>query len=356
MKQKDVFNKIGGIIEELSDQYEYLKTVTDDLNDLELELFVSNAHFLTDHIEILCKLNLQKSAVRRPFVEKMDTTKEHKFFEPVVQQLKNINNNAEPKTAKAAKTTEKVEPIEKTDLAESIKPDDQPAAQIDLSSEAPTDSYSYTRQDEPEVIRHQIVLDPSISIDDVEPEPVPEEKEPEQPEVKAEEVKPEEPVAEEIKAEEEKVEEAPADVKEEEPVVTEVKEEEPVKAEEPAKVEEPVKAKEPVKATDDEKLTVNQKMMAQMVDKVPTKTEQMAIKPISDIKLAITLNDKLLYVKDLFNGYNLAYSEAIEILNRFSSFEEASRFLKTNYVTKNNWESKPATTEKFYALLKRRYA
>jgi len=68
------------------------------------------------------------------------------------------------------------------------------------------------------------------------------------------------------------------------------------------------------------------------------------------------LNDKLLYVKDLFNGYNLAYSEAIEILNRFSTFDEAARFLKTNYVTKNNWESKPATVEKFYALLKRRYA
>jgi hypothetical protein len=80
------------------------------------------------------------------------------------------------------------------------------------------------------------------------------------------------------------------------------------------------------------------------------------VKPISDIKLAITLNDKLLYVKDLFNGYNLAYSEAIEILNRFNTFEEATRFLKTNYVTKNNWEGKPATTEKFYALLKRRYA
>jgi len=97
-------------------------------------------------------------------------------------------------------------------------------------------------------------------------------------------------------------------------------------------------------------------MSSQQGDKAISKTDQLAIKPISDIKLAITLNDKLLYVKDLFNGYNLAYSEAIEILNRFSSFDEAARFLKTNYVTKNNWDSKPATTEKFYTLLKRRYA
>src|ERR1700722_209552 len=66
MKQKEVFKKIGGIIEELSDQYEYLKTVNEDLNDLELELFAANAHFLTDHIEVLCKLNLQSQAERRP--------------------------------------------------------------------------------------------------------------------------------------------------------------------------------------------------------------------------------------------------------------------------------------------------
>jgi hypothetical protein len=76
---------------------------------------------------------------------------------------------------------------------------------------------------------------------------------------------------------------------------------------------------------------------------------------LADIKSAITLNDKLLFVKDLFKGYNLAYTEAIEIVNRFSNYEEADRFLKNNYVTKNDWESKPATAEKFYALLRRRY-
>ena len=102
-------------------------------------------------------------------------------------------------------------------------------------------------------------------------------------------------------------------------------------------------------------LTINQKMSAQAAENANTQTAQSAIKPISDIKLAITLNDKLLYVKDLFNGYSLAYSEAIEILNRFNTFEEATRFLNANYVAKNNWESKPATTTKFYALLKRRY-
>jgi hypothetical protein len=109
-------------------------------------------------------------------------------------------------------------------------------------------------------------------------------------------------------------------------------------------------------AAEVEILTINQKISSQLGEKAMGRTDELNLKPISDIKLAITLNDKLLYVKDLFNGYNLAYSEAIEILNRFNTFDEAMRFLKTNYVTKNNWDSKPATTEKFYELLKRRYS
>ena len=84
--------------------------------------------------------------------------------------------------------------------------------------------------------------------------------------------------------------------------------------------------------------------------------EQTQIDKIADLKKAITLNEKLLYIKDLFNGYSLAYSEAIEILNRFTSLNEADLFLKKNYVVKNNWDGKPETTAKFYALLQRRYA
>ncbi len=60
MKQQEVFKKTGAIIKELNEQYEYLQSTADNLNDLELELFVANTHFLKDHAEILRKLNLQK--------------------------------------------------------------------------------------------------------------------------------------------------------------------------------------------------------------------------------------------------------------------------------------------------------
>lgn len=85
---------------------------------------------------------------------------------------------------------------------------------------------------------------------------------------------------------------------------------------------------------------------------VPNRNEQTRI---TDLKAAISLNDKLLFIKDLFNGYSLAYSEAIEILNRYDNIAEADEFLKSNYSVKNNWAAKPDTVDKFYSILHRRY-
>ncbi len=85
-------------------------------------------------------------------------------------------------------------------------------------------------------------------------------------------------------------------------------------------------------------------------------TTASSAKPVTDLKTAVSLNDKMLFVRDLFNGYNLAYNEAIELLNRCKTFDEADRLLKANYVAKNNWAARQATADKFYTVLHRRFA
>jgi hypothetical protein len=310
MKQLEVFNKIGGIIKELNDQYKYIEANPENLNDLELELFVANAHFLADHAEILSKLSLRSKALKaiepekvidiEKIIEQKKPTINEKFFEPVVQQPKR-----DPKRVELADTAPKAE---------------EPAAHIDLSTDTPKDSYSFIME-EPEVIRHELVVDDDDDTDeDFEEEVI---------EQAIEEPEEEEEIPEEIVA----VVEPKAPVKE---------------------VEKPIAKKEPVKDKE-EVITINQKISAQLNTKNNV-TEQAIAQPVTNLKQAITLNDKLLYIKDLFNGYNLAYSEAIEILNRFNTFEEANRFLNKNYTVKNNWDSKPETSDKFFALLKRRYS
>jgi hypothetical protein len=76
---------------------------------------------------------------------------------------------------------------------------------------------------------------------------------------------------------------------------------------------------------------------------------------VTDLKKAVNLNEKLLYIKDLFNGYNLAYSEAIDIINKLPDFKSADTFLQNNYAIKNNWQAKQTTVDKFYGLLKQRF-
>ncbi len=309
MKQQEVFKKIGTILKELNDQYHYLAKNESEMNDLELELFVANAHFLADHSEVLRKLNVTK-----PEPPKQLTAVEPRFFEPVVQHAPPAITEEEP-----AREEKKEAPV----VVEKPKIDirENPVPHIDLRGDDTGTDYSYISQEEPPVIRHELKLEDIPHIEDEDEEPEPDEMH-----------HPIHPIPEISKAETPK-----------------------------AEVKSPPLVKEPLipQVDTDEKegmLTINQRISAQINANSSRNAEHTSSQPITDLKQAITLNDKLLYIKDLFNGYNLAYSEALDILNRFNSYDEAENFLKTSYAAKNNWEAKPATTEKFYALIRRRFS
>lgn len=366
MKQQEIFKKIGNILKELNDQYEYLGGVdVQQMNDLELELFVANAHFLAEHSEVLRKLN-QQNLPQLPSV-KEEPHKKHpeKYFEPVVQQATPAPEPAIPEKS--------VEP--EPDAIE-----DNPVPHIDLSANGADDDFSVMRHEEPGVIKHELVLDESKNWEDeedtgfeIEEVTEPEESAAEQPQAEA----PKPPQAKEpepIQATEPEpelkrivpppVEIKPAEIKYEEPEPAEIKPADIKPAEtKPAEVKQEkvtlpeitAIAEAKLEPQTEEPLTINQKISAQL-NKTAKLSEQLHPHGITDLKQAINLNDKLLYIKDLFNGYNLAYSEAIDILNRFQTFEEAEEFLKNNYAVKNQWESKQGTVDKFYALLRRRFS
>ncbi len=327
MKQQEVFKKIGIIIKELNDQYNYLVENENELNDLELELFVSNARFLADHSEVLQKLNFKNSSP-----QKFIPVSEEKYFEPVVQQVQSPAETQPIKqqTIAVLPPDTPAEPIVESSL---INADENPVPHIDLRGDDTGTDYSYIRREEPEIIRHELTLDDIPNWDK-------QDEEPEEP-IEEETTKPQ-------KAEVTEVHKPVVEAKNE--IVQPVNEIKPVEQKEPKVVEH---KKEDEK---EETLTINQRISAQLKNSGSRVTEHLHAQPITDLKQAITLNDKLLYIKDLFNGYNLAYSEAIDILNRFNSFDEADKFLRTNYAVKNDWEGKKATTDKFYNLLRRRYS
>ncbi|TDQ77002.1 hypothetical protein [Sphingobacterium yanglingense] len=143
--------------------------------------------------------------------------------------------------------------------------------------------------------------------------------------------------------------------KEEESVVREVIEEKKVLVVEQVEV----KVETVIEEESTRPLTINELIHQQRLAGV-NMTQQFqtsnAQERVMDLKSAVSLNDKLLFIKDLFNGYSLAYSEALELLNRLNNFAEADAFLQSNYALKNGWAEKPQTVDKFYILLRKKFS
>lgn len=171
---------------------------------------------------------------------------------------------------------------------------------------------------------------------------------------------------------EEVIEKIPEIPKREEPIIQKQTAEQPVSHVQTEVVKEPlvetpvvnqviveeksVRFEEPVKPS--RPLTLNE-MIQQQKQTGTNFTQQFQTSTsgerVLDLKSAISLNDKLLFIKDLFNGYSLAYSEAVELLNRFDNFAEADAFLQSNYALKNGWSEKPQTVDKLYVILRKKF-
>lgn len=304
MNKKEILKKVGGILSELNEQFEYLSQSPDNLNELELELFSANANFLSDHLSILVKLNDSKAESKNitdkdPGVSFNQSDSEKVNQLPEKQEEENVPDwkfgvEAETEPGLTFEFEEK-----QTDrLFDQPLTDDEKRV-IDektrLKTASKEDVEGYVDSDEAE----------NNSIEEVETE---------------------------------SLEEKEDDVYLKEVVISERTIAVPV---EPKTEDNPVP-------------TVNDLLSRNMSQQ--TVAGQFNSRQVKDLKGMISLNDKLLFVRDLFNGYSLAYSEALELLNRFDNFEAADNFLKQNYAVKNNWADKQDVTDKFYEILNIRFA
>ncbi len=73
--------------------------------------------------------------------------------------------------------------------------------------------------------------------------------------------------------------------------------------------------------------------------------------PLKDIFSAISLNDRFLFIKELFNNDAVLYQKTIEILNSSGDFNEAVRYLDTQF----HWDYNESMVQKLLDLIHRRY-
>ena len=298
MQQNEIFKKIGTIVNEIYGQYQYLSDNPEQLNDLELELLSANSDFLAEHVKVLRK-------VAQGIASTQVVTKQE------------VKHTAEPGSSSAT--------------AEVVKP---------FSAEQATENKNIKVEELESRPLEEAKAEESKIIEEVASQPE------SQPNSDATSLTENEHLTAEASQSEAQEHAVNGLANQEAKVATEPVVQEVIIPEKVTNLESPAVAPPVVQTLND---IISAQKAAQSNAFEPSK------QPISDLKTAINLNDKLLFIKDLFNGYSLAYSEAIDILNRFESFSVAETFLKTNYATKNNWAGKPSTVEKFYEILNRRY-
>ena len=85
-------------------------------------------------------------------------------------------------------------------------------------------------------------------------------------------------------------------------------------------------------------------------------SQQMAGKPIKDLKKAINLNLQIRFQKELFDGDKRAFKRTIDFVNKCNTFSEARSYLQHEIAPQfNNWNEENIHYNELLGLVKRRF-
>ncbi len=94
-------------------------------------------------------------------------------------------------------------------------------------------------------------------------------------------------------------------------------------------------------------------------DRLKTDQLELAIKlndaPVRDLKKAIGINERYIYINDLFRGDEAMFERSIKTINAFKILPEASYWIERELKVKLGWDETKPITQQFYQLVKRRF-
>lgn len=84
-------------------------------------------------------------------------------------------------------------------------------------------------------------------------------------------------------------------------------------------------------------------------------SETILAEPIKDLRKGISINDRHLFINDLFRGDEAMFDRSIKTINSFHIFSEAEYWMQRELFLKLAWNEKQETTQAFMQLVKRRF-
>jgi len=143
-----------------------------------------------------------------------------------------------------------------------------------------------------------------------------------------------------------------------------------VVAPEPAPVNEKISASEPISSskplTEIESVPVKEVQEIILTDESDSLNEKLKEykeelseslqnSPIKDLKKAIGINDRFVFINELFQGDETSFERSIKTINGFSIYAEAEFWIRRELKTKLGWDVQSETVKQFDALVKRRF-
>jgi hypothetical protein len=106
--------------------------------------------------------------------------------------------------------------------------------------------------------------------------------------------------------------------------------------------------------TSKEESSLNEKYAATS-DKPESLAEKLTKSKINDLKEGIALNQKFLFINDLFGGDKSEYDMVLSKLNNCETILEAKAYLSSELETKHNWNDESPVVQQFISLLERKF-
>ncbi|HMH22044.1 MAG TPA: hypothetical protein VK563_09720 [Puia sp.] len=78
--------------------------------------------------------------------------------------------------------------------------------------------------------------------------------------------------------------------------------------------------------------------------------------PVRDLKKAIGVNDRYVFINQLFRGDEVMYERSIKTINSFRILPEAEYWMERELKVKLGWDETREVTRHFYQLVKRRFS
>ena len=78
--------------------------------------------------------------------------------------------------------------------------------------------------------------------------------------------------------------------------------------------------------------------------------------PVKDLRKAIGINDRFVFINDLFRGDEAMYERSIKTINSFAIFPEAEYWISRELKVKLGWDADSPAVAQFDQLVKRRFS